>query len=250
MLLTTIEADGDVLRLLGFRTRPLSSLRRAPEQPEPAAVTSLTAPDRSYAPWSSLLPRNWLPLIELADGKFALGAATFGQDALGLHQYALAATYEFTQNELTGDLAYLYDGRHGLLVDRSMVVKETDGTDEIAAYEISEGVQWVSTWRHLALNRRIYWGLGGALEREQLRLAGNYRHRSERACAGSGGRNRHPAPVLDVGGSEHRPAAAPVRRDLARPARRVFGRRLSRRYARALSGSPHRALAALERGLG
>jgi len=171
MLLTTIEADGDVLRLLKLPEAPIEQLAaRAPEQPEPAAVTSLTAPDRSYAPWSSLLPRNWLPLIELADGKFALGAATFGQDALGLHQYALAATYEFTQNELTGDLAYLYDGRHGLLVDRSMVVKETDGTDEIAAYEISEGVQWVSTWRHLALNRRIYWGLGGALEREQLHV--------------------------------------------------------------------------------
>jgi len=169
MLLTTIEADGDVLRLLKLPESPIGHLSAsAPQQPEPAETPAVTLPDRSYAPWSSLLPRNWLPLIELADGKFALGATTFGQDALGLHQYALAALYEFSQNELIGDLAYLYDGRHGLLVDRSMVVKETSGSDKIEAYEISEGVQWVSTWRHLALNRRIYWGLGGALEREQL----------------------------------------------------------------------------------
>jgi hypothetical protein len=113
------------------------------------------------------MPRNWLPLITLADGMFAVGAATFGQDALGLHQYALAAAYEFEQNEVIGDLAYLYDGRHGLLVDRSMTVKDTVN-DKIAAYEISEGVQWLSTWRHLALNRRFFWGLGGALERERL----------------------------------------------------------------------------------
>ena len=52
-----------------------------------------------------------------------------------------------------------------------MTVKQTLD-DEIVAYEISEGVQWVSTWRHLALNRRFYWGLGGALEREQLHRVG------------------------------------------------------------------------------
>ena len=169
MLLTTIEADGDVLRVLKLPDAPIEQLSAlAPAQPEPAAASGVTASDRPYAPWSSLLPRNWLPLLEIADGKFALGATTFGQDALGLHQYAVAAMYEFTQNELIGDLAYLYDGRHGLLVNRSMTVKDTTSSDKIAAYEISEGAQWVSTWRHLALNRRIYWGLGGALEREQL----------------------------------------------------------------------------------
>jgi hypothetical protein len=44
--------------------------------------------------------------------------------------------------------------------------------DEIAAYEIAEGAQWVSTWRHLTLNRRFYWGFGGALEREKLHRVG------------------------------------------------------------------------------
>ena len=100
----------------------------------------MTAADRPYSPLSSLLPRSWLPLVEIADGMAAFGAATFGQDALGLHQYALAAMYEVTQHELLGNAAYLYDGRHGLLLDRT---HDGQGTtlddDEIEAYEISGG---------------------------------------------------------------------------------------------------------------
>jgi hypothetical protein len=172
MLLTTIEADGDALRLLRLPPTPLEQMSApvvaAPAPPERPAVTTA---DRPYSPLSSLLPRSWLPLIEVADGMAAFGAATFGQDALGLHQYAIAAMYEITQHELLGNAAYLYDGRHGLLLDRNMTVKETLD-EEIEAYEISEGAQWISTWRHLALNRRFYWGLGGALEREKLHRKG------------------------------------------------------------------------------
>ena len=174
ILLTTIEADGDALRLFRLPEQPVE--RRAAlsqEQVSPAEMPSVTASDRAYSPLSSLLPRSWLPMIEIADGMVALGAATFGQDALGVHQYAVGAMYEFTQNELLGNLAYLYDGRHGLLVERTMTVKDTAGDgEEIVSYEISEGVQWVSTWRHLALDRRFYWGVGGALEREKLHTIG------------------------------------------------------------------------------
>jgi hypothetical protein len=52
-----------------------------------------------------------------------------------------------------------------------MTVKEASGGD-IAAYEIAERAQWVSTWRQLTLNRRFYWGFGGALEREKLHRVG------------------------------------------------------------------------------
>jgi hypothetical protein len=172
ILLTTIEADGDALRLLRLPPAPVE--QRSPPSPgaaTPADKPAVTAADRPYSPLSSLLPRSWLPLVQVADGMAAFGAATFGQDALALHQYAVAAMYEITQHELLGNAAYLYDGRHGLLLDRTMTVKETLD-DEIEAYEISEGAQWLSTWRHLTLNRRLYWGLGGALEREKLHRAG------------------------------------------------------------------------------
>jgi len=117
------------------------------------------------------MPRSWLPLIELADGAVKLGVITFGQDALGLHQYGLAPVIEFTQGEPLGSAFYVYDDRHAFFVDRRMTVKAV-ADNEVQAYEIAERAEWLSTWRHLALNRRIYWGLGGALEREELRHVG------------------------------------------------------------------------------
>ena len=50
-----------------------------------------------------------------------------------------------------------------------MTVKATDSDDKIQRYRIKEEAQWVSTWRHLALNRRFYWGLGAALDQEKDR---------------------------------------------------------------------------------
>ena len=173
ILLTTIEADGDALRVLRLPEAPIEQLHaaRVPDQAQPLELPVVATADRRYSPLSSLLPRSWLPLVEFAEGMAAFGAATFGQDALAVHQYAVAAMYEVTQHEVVGSFAYLYDARHGLLLDRNMMVKETLH-NEIVAYEISEGAQWISTWRHLALNRRFYWGLGGALEREELHRVG------------------------------------------------------------------------------
>jgi hypothetical protein len=168
LLLTTIEPDGDVLRLYRLPEAPLETTSSSSAEPPPAVATaSLAAADRPYSPWRSLLPRSWLPVIEIADGAVKLGVTTFGQDALGLHQYSVTPVVELTQGELLGDLLYVYDGRHALFLGRSMQVRETVD-DEVEVYTISEGAQWVSTWRHLTLNRRFYWGLGGALERERL----------------------------------------------------------------------------------
>lgn len=173
LLLTTIEPDGDALRQYRLPDAPLeviSPSSAAAPAPEMTPVFEEMR-DHAYAPWRSLLPRSWLPAIELADGAVKLGALTFGQDALGLHQYILAPLYELTQRELLGSATYIYDGRHALLLDRTMQVKETlDG--EVQAYTIEEGGQWISTWRHLTLNRRLFWGLGGALERERLHRVG------------------------------------------------------------------------------
>jgi hypothetical protein len=171
LLLTTIEADGDALRLYRLPDRPLEE-RGLPAvaASSPAVASAVEGTERSYSPWRSLAPRSWLPLIELAEGAVKLGVTTFGQDALGLHYYVVTPQFEFTQQEALGSLVYLYDGRHGLLAERTMTVRETVD-DEIQAYTIDEGVQWISTWRYLALNRRFYWGLGGALERESLQRA-------------------------------------------------------------------------------
>lgn len=181
MLLTTIEADGDVLRLHRLPESPLERREAAaPAADVPAAAVAddtRRGADRPYSPWSSLLPRSWFPTFYIADGAVALGVTTFGQDALGLHQYSVSPMYEFTQGETLGNLIYEYNERHRLLLDRRMSVKasspKNDGqgsvTDrDVQKYTITDSVQWVSTWRSVSLNTRYYWGLGGALDREKL----------------------------------------------------------------------------------
>jgi hypothetical protein len=184
MLVTTIEADGDVLRVRSLPDAPLE-VRRAEAEAAPSAPPQGTPPpggDRPYSAWSSLRPRYWLPTGYAADGAFVLGVVTSGQDALGLHQYALAPAYEITQHQALGSAAYVYDNRHGLLLNRFMTVKTLDSDSDIEAYAINETAQWVSLWRHLSLSTRIYWGLGAALDREILHdlAAGTSTPRDER----------------------------------------------------------------------
>jgi len=174
MLLTTIEADGDPLRLHRLPATPLERRALPPlaEATSPGPRAELEAPDRPYSPWSSLRPTAWLPVIGLADGAIELGFTVSGQDALGLHRYVFTPRYEFTQDEPLADFEYTYDGRHGALLSRWLTVKGQDDNNEITAYSIKERAQWVSTWRALSLNRRFYWGFGGALERERLHQVG------------------------------------------------------------------------------
>src|SRR3954447_4107555 len=174
MLPTTFEPDGDTLRLRRLAASPverrdLPSLTEAPP-PEPRAQLDL--PDRPYSPWSSLRPTAWVPVIGLADGAIELGLWVSGRDALGLPRSVFTPRSESTQNEPLADFEYTYDARHGVLASRYLTVKGQDDQNEITAYSVKERAQWVSTWRALSLNRRFYWGLGGALERERLHQIG------------------------------------------------------------------------------
>jgi hypothetical protein len=178
VLLTTIEADGDILRLHRLPQAPL-------ERREGAVVAAMAAgaptppeappPDRQYWPLPSMAPRWWLPQLVAVDGMVGFGVVTSGSDALGLHEYSLAPLWETSEREFLGSASYVYDGRHGVLLDRSMVVKANDPNSDknslrqkITEYEIDETAQWVSTWRHVSLGTRFYWGLGAALDREVL----------------------------------------------------------------------------------
>ena len=171
MLFVTIEADGDALRSYRLPAEPLERREAidVPPATPSAPLKPVEASERPYAPWRSLRPTSWLPLVDFSDGAVALGFLTYGQDALGLHQYVLAPMVELTQRELLGQAEYVYDGRHGLSASRTLTVRASEGGNssrEIRAYSIREKAQWVSTWRDLALTRRWYWGLGAALEEE------------------------------------------------------------------------------------
>ncbi len=212
MLLTTIEADGDALRLHRLPAAPFE--RRAASAPAreeaPQAQAAPPAADRPYSPWSSLRPRAWWPIVEIADGTLALGAATYGQDALGLHQYLVAPMYEFTQRELLGSAQYVYDDRHGLLINRSLTVESSEPRErtvldrKVTSYTVKDDAQWVSTWRHLALNRRFYWGLGAAIEQERLHVVdgGTSSPQNERVVGLVAGVDTRRAQRLSEGPSE------------------------------------------------
>jgi surface antigen Omp85-like protein len=176
LLVTTLEADGDALRLHRLPEAPLEV--REPEAVVEPVVPAPPAPaaedDRPYSPWSSLAPTSWLPAAYIADGAFALGFQTYGQDALGLHVYTLAPLYEFTQQQGLGSASWVYNDRHGVLLNRFMTVKTSVADSQkftgrdVTAYTIDELAQWVSLWRQLSLATRWYGGLGAALDREVL----------------------------------------------------------------------------------
>jgi len=190
LLLTTIEADGVTLRRYQLPPEPLErrSVQGSQALPAPTPEPMLVVDDRPYSPWPSLRPTAWAPLLQIADGAVAVGAVTYGMDALQLHQYFLAPMVEVTQGELLGRAEYTYDGRHGIVVNRNLVVRASEpdnSRSKIKAYSIKQNAQWVSLWRALALNQRWYWGLGAALDEETFHdlALGTTSVRNERVAA-------------------------------------------------------------------
>jgi hypothetical protein len=66
---------------------------------------------RPYTPWSTLLPRFWLPWFGYShDSGMMYGALTFGGDAVDRHQYYLSALYGPKNSRAWYTFDYLYDG--------------------------------------------------------------------------------------------------------------------------------------------
>jgi Tol biopolymer transport system component len=89
----------------------------------PDAVMQVTlVPERggaaNYSPWRSLLPTYWEPLIESSTGfGTRLGAATSGNDIVGLHSYLAQATFNSKYRETEGFGFYRYSGFGQPLLD-------------------------------------------------------------------------------------------------------------------------------------
>jgi hypothetical protein len=189
LLLTTLEADGVTLRRYQLPPEPLERRTVQAAQTLPSATPEpvIAADDRPYSAWPSIRPTAWAPIVQIADGAVALGAVVYGTDALQLHQYFLAPMVEVTQGELLGRAEYTYDGRHGIVLNRDLTVRDSEGGSrpKIKAYSIKQNGQWVSLWPTLALNRRWYWGLGAAIDEETFHdlAVGTTDVRNERVLA-------------------------------------------------------------------
>lgn len=79
----------------------------------PPAVISGEEKTREYSPWSSLAPRQWNPTMDYdSRSGTSAGAAIFGWDRTGKHQYDLGASYRFLPGTIDGSFGYtLYRGR-------------------------------------------------------------------------------------------------------------------------------------------
>jgi hypothetical protein len=74
--------------------------------PLPRSAT-VAVESRPYRPWSTLAPRFWLPIVEVDDDDWRVGAATSGFDALGRHAYVLAGAWS-TENRPFWEAYYAY----------------------------------------------------------------------------------------------------------------------------------------------
>ena len=81
-----------------------------------------------YSPWSSLRPRWWFPILIFDSDRNEFGLSTAGSDALGLHNYALSASYDTKLDAFAGSLVYSYAEKLNIGLFRSnSLFRDTDG---------------------------------------------------------------------------------------------------------------------------
>lgn len=134
--------------------------------PEPAPLGEASP----YRAWRTLYPRWWLPTFTSDRGLTTVGASTGGSDALFFHNYAATLLVETSQRELLGSFEYSLLGAHNLAVTRTLtprVWRGDSGDEEIVSYDRETRAQWLSLVPWLRVERRVLFGVGAALSREE-----------------------------------------------------------------------------------
>ena len=122
-----------------------------PSAAPPAAVA--LPPARPYSPWDTLLPRFWIPYVEVDGDDTIVGAGTTGFDALGRHAYASTAGWAVPRNRADLQVDYTYSRWWPALF-----VSASDDTDawregHIRSRELNAGV--LLPWRRVRWNTAV-----------------------------------------------------------------------------------------------
>jgi len=192
VVLGVLAPGGTELRRM-TAAAPLAQARVEPTQTAalqgsaPPATSQLGKPG-SYHALYSMYPRTWLPAVLSDRGLTAYGAYTFGSDALGWHNYIASLMWETSQHEAIGSLNYNYLGEHFFSVSRNLYAKQASGSGSSATttmFDRTTGAQWVSMLPWLRLERRLYLGVGAAVETtDRVQVAGlTSRTQDERVAA-------------------------------------------------------------------
>lgn len=172
--------------------QPLQSLPADTTPPPPPAAPPADTPlgeGRSYAALRSVYPRSWLPVLTSDRGLMSVGAATFGSDTLGWHQYTASLQWETSQHQALGSLEYLFLGRHGLALNRTLTPRAWtggSGDETTTVYDRRTQAQWLSLLPLHRLERRLTLGIGAAadrVDRVDLPADSTTRPRDERVLA-------------------------------------------------------------------
>ena len=130
-------------------------------------ITSKLGPADDYHALYSMYPRSWLPSLVSDRGLTAFGAFTFGSDALGWHHYTANAMWETSQHEPMGSFNYDYLGEHFFSVSRNLQARDSTGSGSnttTTLFERTTGAQWASMLPWLRIERRLFLGVGAALQ--------------------------------------------------------------------------------------
>lgn len=167
---------------------PLASNQAAPLAGSSPAITHHLGEGSNYHALYSMYPRTWLPSLLSDGGLTAFGASTFGSDALGWHNYTANLMWETSQHEPLGSLSYDYLGEHFLTFTRNLKAREWTGSgssETTTRYERTTDAQWASMLPWLRIERRLYFGIGAAVQTTtNVQVAGTAtRTRDERVGA-------------------------------------------------------------------
>lgn len=128
-----VEADNGDIFYLGYSASgfdlarlPAGNALNEPSPVEPRSTLAAAKPVEpvatgevhGYSPWSSLRPRYWFPELAAGPDQFLAGAATSGQDSLGVQLYAADINHEFQHNLTGGTFVYDYSDRFQFAVGR------------------------------------------------------------------------------------------------------------------------------------
>jgi hypothetical protein len=180
VVLGVLAAGGTELRRMATGA-PLAHAKAA-SGPAPVlqgktpTITDTLGESSGYLALRSMYPRTWLPAVFADRGLTAYGASTFGSDALGWHNYTANVLWETSQHEALGSLSYDYLGRHFFNLSRNLWARDWTGSgnDETTTlYDRTTDAQWASMLPWLQSERRVYLGIGAALQTtERVQVAG------------------------------------------------------------------------------
>ncbi|WP_028863278.1 PD40 domain-containing protein [Psychromonas aquimarina] len=117
------STDGYILRNIkqpeALSVSAVDSYQGRYDYPDAVIETAVKSEPQTYSPWSTLRPRTWLPILSVDDASSRAGVIFDGADALGRHNYQIAADWDF-KNALAGyNLNYQYDNRWLVSAQRS-----------------------------------------------------------------------------------------------------------------------------------